>query len=178
MPISKTKAIGSAAGGALMLAIGIVSVFEGTVKHTYIDPAGVPTICTGHTGSDVKPGMGASDEMCRDFLATDIAWAFAVEDRALAHPENVPAPTRAAMASFIYNLGASAWLSSPMPDLLNLGKFNDACNALLPYNMAPVAGPDGKPLRDPQTGKVVKKFYPGLARRREAERHLCRGEAW
>ncbi len=171
---NKAKA---AAGGALMLAIGLVSVFEGTVKHTYIDPAGVPTICTGHTGSDVQPGMVATDAMCRDFLSQDMAWAFAAEDKALDHPEQIPAYTRAAMASFIYNLGVGAWLSSPMPALLNLGKVENACNALLVYNMAPATDANGNVMRD-KNGKVIKKFYPGLARRREAERHLCLGEAW
>lgn len=175
---AKTKT-GAAAGGALLLAIGLIAAFEGTKKTAYMDPAGIPTICTGHTGAEVKVGQIATDDMCRDLLEHDTAWAFAAEEKTLDHPESLDPWTRAAMASFIYNLGVGAWTSSPMPGLLNLGKVTAACNALLPYNMAPATDPvTGKVLTDPKTGKKVLKFYPGLARRREAERHLCLGEAW
>lgn len=159
MANAKAKA---AAGGALALAIGLVAVFEGTKTQSYLDVGGIPTICTGHTGPEVAVGQTATADICRDLLAKDMAWAFAAEDKALDHPEQVPVWTRAAMASFIYNLGAGAWVSSPMPGLINLGKYEAACNAMLPY------------VNVRKDGKLVPVL--GLIRRREAERHLCLGE--
>jgi lysozyme len=169
----------AAAGGALALAIGIIAVFEGTRTTAYIDPVGVPTICTGHTGPEVKVGDTVTREVCNDLLAHDMGWAFSELDQDVPNASALEPWTRAAMASFIYNLGGPAFRTSPIDDLLRLGKVTDACDAMLPYNMGPdYDAKTGKVKRDPKTGKPLKKVYAGLMRRREAERHLCRGEPW
>jgi lysozyme len=176
--MSKAKIIGSALGGAMMLAVGIVGTFEGTKQTAYIDPVGIPTICTGHTGPEVHAGDTVTKEVCDDLLAQDLSGAFSALDRNVPNAAVLPAYTRAAMASFIYNLGESAFKSSPMPAMLAAGRIEAACDALLPYNTATKRDKRGNPVIDPKTGKKVKVFLKGLARRREAERHLCRGEAW
>ena len=54
--------------------------------HRYIDPTGTPTICYGHTGPDVKPGMTLTDEECLELLEKDMKWAFAAIDRRVQVP--------------------------------------------------------------------------------------------
>jgi lysozyme len=68
--------------------------------------------------------------------------------------------TRAALASFVYNVGADNFMASTLLKLLNQGRVTDACNELLKWNRA---------------GKL---YLTGLTRRREAERRLCLGESW
>lgn len=161
----KAKFIGAAAGGAMMLAFGISHVMEGRVYHTYFDIANVATICDGHTGSDVKPGMTANDAICDTLLTGDLSVAFDAEDQYLDNPDKLPPWTRAAAADFILNVGVEAFRTSTFRRLLNEGKIAEACDTLLWWNKARVGG--GPP-------KVVL----GLIRRREAERHLCLGEPW
>jgi lysozyme len=165
-------------GGALALAIGIITVFEGTKTTGYLDPVGVATICTGHTGPDVVVGKSVEMEVCDDLLAEDSAWAFEALGRSVPEAMTLPPHTRAAMVSFIFNVGEPKFRSSPIPALLNAGKIKAACEALLPYNSAKKRDKFGNVVIDPKTGKPVLEFLRGLARRREAERKLCLGEAW
>lgn len=159
------KLVGAAAGGAMLLAMPLAHYYEGRVYHTYFDIANVATICDGHTGKDVKPGMTADDATCDTLLEGDLAIAFAAEDKYLTNPQSLPPWTRAAGASFILNEGVGAFAGSTFRRLLNQGDIIGACNSLLWWDKARVGG---GPL----------KIVAGLIRRREAERHLCLGEAW
>lgn len=157
-----TKIVGAAAGGALALALGLVGVFEGTRTQAYLDVSGVPTICTGHTGPDVKLGQVATKAMCDDFLGADLTWAFAAVDRCVQNAGSLPPWTRAAAASLAFNIGPNAFCGSTVARRLNEGKVTEACNAILMWNRA------GRPPR----------VVLGLVNRREAERRLCLGEPW
>jgi len=68
MASTRLKVGAGAASLVLSLAAGLVVHFEGYVPHTYADPVGIPTICYGHTGSDVKPGTVATQEECQKLL--------------------------------------------------------------------------------------------------------------
>jgi len=161
----KRKVI-SAGGGALALAIGFLIAKEGLEVEAYVDVAGVKTICIGHTGPDVALGQRATRAICEDLLSADLDPVWAAEDKYIRNVGTLPAYTRAAIASFIFNVGVDAFKGSSVLTYLNAGKVADACNALLRWTKAR-AGPQGALV-------VVR----GLVNRRVAERQLCLGEAW
>ena len=67
----------------------------------------------------------------------------------------MPDTRRAALASFVYNVGPGAYQRSTLLRRLNGGDTVGGCNELLRWNRA--------------GGQVL----PGLTARREAERELC-----
>lgn len=148
-----------AAGGAVSLAVGIIGLFEGYRPSPYVDPVGVPTVCYGHTGVDVKlDGVSRTLEECRELLSADLQRSWDAIDLYVKTP--LEPWTRAALASFIFNVGSDAFAGSTLRSLLNQGRIVDACNELLKWN------------------KADERQLAGLTRRREAERHLCLGEYW
>lgn len=141
-----------ALGVATVLAVGTVSHFEGRENTAYRDPVGIVTICDGHT-STAKLGQTLSDEECDDLLAGDLGDAFDVVDE---HAEvDLPPTRRAALASFVYNVGEGAFRGSTLLRKLNAGDVVGACNELSRWVNA-----GGREL-------------PGLVRRRDVERWLC-----
>lgn len=161
----KTKFI-SAGGGALALVIGFLVAKEGVEYDAYVDVAGVKTICVGHTGPDVYMGQKATKQICEDLLTADLDPVWAAEDKYVKDVGKLPPWTRAAVASFTFNVGVEAFKGSSVLRNLNLGKIAEACNAMLLWTKAR-AGPQGALV-------VVR----GLVNRRVAERQLCLGEAW
>ena len=161
----KAKAI-SAGGGALALVIGFLIAKEGLEVEAYVDVAGVKTICIGHTGPDVALGQRATRAICEDLLSADLDPVWAAEDKYIRNVGALPAYTRAAVASFIFNIGIDAFRRSSVLRNLNAGKVTDACNALLLWTKARAG---------PQNALVEVR---GLINRRVAERQLCLGEPW
>lgn len=162
---ARTKAI-SAGGGALALVIGFLVAKEGLRTEAYVDVAGVKTICVGHTGPDVKLGQRATKQMCEDLLTADLDPVWEAEDRLIKDVGKLEPWTRAAVASFIFNVGIEAFKGSSVLTNLNAGKVTAACDAMLRWTKAR-AGPMGALV-------VVR----GLINRRMAERSLCLGEGW
>lgn len=166
---NKSKA---AAGGALALAIGLFAVLEGYGPKdgdrykSYVDIAGVTTICIGHTGPEVKIGQTLSKAQCDEIARADLATAFAAEDKYIVRVEELDPWVRGAAALFIANVGVEAFRTSSFLRLLNERKISAACNSLLLWTKAR-AGPQGALV-------VVR----GLINRRQAERSLCLGEGW
>ncbi|WFF40753.1 lysozyme [Salinicola endophyticus] len=151
------SAIGGACALALSISIQVVKQFEGTQLTAYPDPVGVPTICTGHTGAEVTLGQTLTPADCEALLAGDLGHAFAVVDAALtpAAQATLTPARRAALASFVFNVGEGAFRDSTLLTRLNAGEIRAACDELARWVYA-----DGRRL-------------PGLVRRREAERELC-----
>lgn len=139
-------------GSALVLAAALVGFYEGNHPTAYDDPVGIPTICYGHTAS-VKPGQTLSDARCDELLAADLGHAFRVLDASVTVP--LPATRRAALASFIYNVGVGSFQRSTLLQKLNAGDAAGACAELSRWVKA-----GGREL-------------PGLVIRRAAERELC-----
>lgn len=146
------------AAAALATAIAIPA--EGLRQYAYRDPPGILTVCYGTTGNDVVAGNKYSLQECKAFLDRDMLKAVqTVEKCQPGLPENV----LAAFSDAVYNLGPSVACESTAARLLRSGKVIEACDQLPRWNKAKVAG--------------VYVELPGLTKRREAERRLCRGES-
>ena len=146
------------AAAALATAIAIPA--EGLRQYAYRDPPGILTVCYGTTGKDVVAGKKYSLQECKSFLDRDMLKAVqTVEQCQPGLPENV----LAAFSDAVYNLGPSVACESTAARLLRSGKVMEACDQLPRWNKAKVAG--------------VYVALPGLTKRREAERRLCRGES-
>lgn len=135
------------------IAVTCVSGFEGLRQVAYSDPVGIPTICFGET-KGVKLGQKASIDECRAMLAESLELA----DQAVMLCTKVALPDkrRAALVSFTYNVGGAAYCKSTLVKKLNAGDTVAACDELLRWT----------------TAKGVK--LPGLVKRRQQERELCR----
>lgn len=146
------------AAAALATAIAIPA--EGLRQYAYRDPPGIITVCYGTTGKDVVAGKKYSLQECKAFLDRDMLKAVqTVEKCQPGLPENV----LAAFSDAVYNMGPSVACESTAARLLRSGKVMEACDQLQRWNKAKVAG--------------VYVELPGLTKRREAERKLCRGES-
>ncbi|ACE75768.1 P28 [Xanthomonas phage phiL7] len=147
-----------AAGGLLLSAAGVVAVsnHEGLRYATYPDPAtgGAPyTVCYGHTGPEVKPGMVVKQAQCDKWLAQDLRKAQGVvlsTARVRIQQGELDAYT-----SFVFNVGGGNWRSSTMLRLLNQGKRKEACDQF------------------PRWVYANKIKMEGLATRRYEERATC-----
>lgn len=139
-------------GGALAIALPFVGFYEGRSLFAYLDPVGIPTICDGIT-QGVRLGQVKTDAECDALLATELSKAIAVVDRLALKPQ--PDTRRAALGSFVYNVGAGAFERSTLLRKLNAGDVAGACAELSRWVYA-----KGRQLA-------------GLVKRRAAERELC-----
>lgn len=143
-----------AAAAALAIAIAVPA--EGLRQYAYTDPPGILTVCYGHTGKDVVAGRKFSLEECNAFLNDDMRKAIDTVERC--HP-GLPAPVLAAFGDAVYNMGPSVACNSTASRYLSVGRIADACEQLMRWNKARVAG--------------VLVELPGLTKRRTIERDLC-----
>ena len=98
--------------------------------------------------------MGAAcGSKCTALLQQDLGEAFAVVDRRA--KVELPEPTRAALASFVYNVGAGNFARSTLLRKLNRGDLRGACHELSRWVYA-----GGKRLN-------------GLVSRRATEKEIC-----
>jgi len=98
--------------------LGFIAAHEGTLLTAYLDPVGIPTICTGHTAG-VQLGQRASFEQCNRLLVLDAG----VAGKAVARCTHV-AITQAqydALVSFAFNVGGDAYCASTLARRLNAG---------------------------------------------------------
>ncbi len=138
--------------GALALAMPVVAFYEGNRLSAYRDPVGIPTICYGST-SGVRMGQTKTQAECDALLAAELGEAIAAVDRLSRQPQ--PDTRRAALGSFVYNVGPGAFERSTLLRKLNAGDVAGACAELSRWVYA-----GGTRLT-------------GLVRRRAAERELC-----
>lgn len=155
--MSRFKASAGIAGLAMLTVAG----FEGVRTVAYYDPPKVATICYGETRG-VKIGDTATLEECKAKLRASLDRFSTAIDRCL--PENLPDQTYVAFLSTAYNIGDAAFCGSSMARKANAGDLEGACDALLAWDKATIAG--------------VKVRLVGLTKRRQEERMLClRGAA-
>ena len=138
--------------GVLGMTGALVSWFEGRSLVAYLDPVGIPTICEGVT-LGVKLGDQATPAQCDQLLLRELRIALIAVDRQVRMP--LPDTRRAALGSFVYNVGERQFSSSTLLRLLNSGDVRGACAQLSRWVYA-----GGKQLA-------------GLVNRRAAERELC-----
>jgi lysozyme len=142
--------------------LGLIRSSEGKRNYAYLDPVGIPTICYGHTGPEVKMGMHLSDADCEALLRKDIAYHQTVllpGNRAncignIALNQN----QLDALTSFTFNIGTTKFCKSTMARKLRIKDYRGA-GAEFP-----------KWVNATHNGKLVK--LPGLIKRRSAEKSL------
>lgn len=149
---SKGKLAAKIGGVAAAAVLAIVPFFEGTVLHTYKDPIGIVTSCTGHVDSTLKLGTSYTPEQCDAQLQADL----------LKHADDldcIKAPLgpyqTAALLSFTFNVGKGSFCGSTLVKKFNAGDYAGGCKELLRWTFA-----GGREL-------------PGLVNRRKAEYALC-----
>jgi lysozyme len=146
-----------AAAGALVLALGVVTTWEGNESKVYLDPVGIPTVCYGHVvGKDIPVGTKFSNEACHNILYSDLKIASDGVSRLV--KVELTDYERAAFISFVFNAGVGNFSRSTMLKLINNGRVTEACHELPKWVYA--------------KGKRLK----GLVNRRQAEMKLCLGE--
>jgi lysozyme len=149
-PELRNRLIKASAGGALLMATVLIQWHEGVKYTPYRDSGGVLTVCYGHTGN-VIPDKSYTQKECDSLLDSDLKAAMAVVD------DNVTVPLtesqKAALASFVYNVGSGAFERSTLLKKLNAG--DGACDEIRRWKYV--------------DGKVSK----GLVNRRAVERELC-----
>ncbi|MHB0820115.1 lysozyme [Stutzerimonas stutzeri] len=151
MSLRSKIAIG-ALTGAVGMASALVTWFEGRSLVAYLDPVGIPTICEGVT-QGVRMGDVATPAECDALLEKELAVALAAVERRVRVP--LPDTRRAALASFVYNVGEGQFSRSTLLRKLNAGDVRGACAELSRWVYA-----GGRQLA-------------GLVKRRAAERELC-----
>lgn len=153
-PMSRSQKTGAAAA----LAIAIAAPAEGLRQWAYYCPAGILTVCYGHTG-DVVKGKQYSLAECKALLDSDMHAA--VEQVERCHP-GLPVEVTASFADATLNMGSTIACdskNSTAARYLYQGRLIDACNQLPRWNKARVLG------------TMVE--LPGLTKRRIQERDLC-----
>lgn len=142
-------------GSALALALGGLTMLEGTAPVAYKDIAGVPTICSGTTAG-VRMGDTATPAQCYDMTLKDYRRFEQIVLRGITIPLNLN--EQVALTYFCYNVGAVCRDSTAFR-LFNAGRTLEGCHALAMWNKVTIKG-----------RKVVSK---GLINRRAAEVKLC-----
>jgi lysozyme len=131
---------------------------EGFRNHTYIDVNGFQTIGYGHRLLDRESFLaGISEAQAASMLAADVRSA----EQAVGRLAKVPLTQGQfdALVNFCFNLGMGRLASSTLLKALNGGRYADAAEQLLRWNVA--GGQENA----------------GLKARREAEFALWRGNA-
>jgi len=143
---------------ALAIATAIAAPAEGLRQWAYKCPAGVVTVCYGHTGS-VTTGKKYTVEECKALLDADMRKA--VEEVEQCQP-GLPAEVLAAFADATFNIGsrvACDTRQSTAARKLKAGDYLGACEELPKWNKSRVGG--------------VLVALPGLTKRRAREREIC-----
>jgi len=152
----RARLIGFIGAGALSVLTPLVMHWEGKRNVPYHDIAGIPAVCYGHTGDDVKPGQQYSDAQCVMLLYQDLMrHAQALDCLSEDARARLTDTQKAAFISFAYNVGTGNFCRSTLVKKANAGYMRLACAELSRWD------------------KVGKKPVKGLARRRAAERQLC-----
>ncbi|PHR91042.1 MAG: lysozyme [Robiginitomaculum sp.] len=142
--------------------VALIKKSEGLVLLAYLDSAGIPTIGWGHTHGVSKEDVYSNRKITRaqaiSYLNADIQDAATVVLNAVKVDLNQGQLD--ALTSFVFNLGASAFLSSTMLRNINRGQFDTVPFELSRWVYATNA----------HTGK--KERLNGLVARRAAEAEL------
>lgn len=131
---------------------------ESEVFTAYPDPGTGDepwTIGVGHTGfvdgKKVAKGMKITKEKSKELLLEDVAKAAAAVDRLVKVPLN--AHQKAALVSFVFNIGEGAFAQSTMLRLLNQKMYREAADQFPRWNMA-----NGKVLRGLTNRRMYEKM--------------------
>ncbi len=149
------KVMAACAGGAIAAALVLIPAYEGVRYEPYPDVGDVLTVCYGHTGSDIQPGKIYTDAECKVLLHDDLSKVRRAVDPMI--KVSIDSNTRAAIYSFVYNVGPGAFSRSTMLRKLNTGDIAGACDEMKRWTFA--------------GGKK----WQGLINRGETENAVCLG---
>lgn len=159
MPQSPRSNRGGYLAAVFAAATGILVVWEGmnpVAVHERVDPPGVITVCIGRTNYDdpsLKAGQRYTKDQCKQFLKEDLPRYNAMVNKCV-HVD-LSVNERAALLSFVYNVGQGTLCKSSVAREFNAGNHRAGCGALMRYTRA--------------NGVVLR----GLENRRRAELKLC-----
>ena len=143
--LKRNVAVGAAA-------VAFIGAFEGLRTTAYRDVVSIPTICYGET-QGVKMGDRYTVEQCKAMFRERLEDYAKPVERCIRRP--MPDTTYIAFVSLSYNIGSGGFCNSSVAKLYNAGRTREACDYMLNYN------------------KAKRRVFPGLERRRQAERKLC-----
>lgn len=152
-PALRKSLLGMTGAGAVAIAGTMLTALEGVRYTPYYDVAGVLTVCYGHTGADIIKNKTFSPAECKAMLDKDLQPFARSVERSVKVPTNEY--QKAALISFSYNVGVTAFERSSLLRQLNAGNYQAACDGLRQWTYA--------------GGKQWK----GLMNRREVEREVC-----
>ncbi|QKJ88032.1 Lysozyme [Paramixta manurensis] len=155
----RNKLIAAAGGGAIAITtlfLGGKDGVEGRVYEPYKDVVGVWTVCDGITGKGVIQGKHYTDRECDSLLWNRVRQVKEQVDPLV--KVHLGEYQRAALYSFTYNVGVSAFSNSTLLKKLNAGDQAGACDEMRRWVYA-----GGQKWR-------------GLMNRRDMERSLCLAE--
>lgn len=144
-----------AVGGAVTAAFFMIQTLGGVKYTPYKDVAGVLTVCYGYAGKEIQLGKTYTKTECLNLLQEDLTKIRRVVDPMI--KVQIDDNTRAAIYSFVYNVGPGAFSRSKMLRKLNAGDITEACDEMKCWTFA--------------GGKQ----WQGLINRRETENAVCRG---
>lgn len=151
----QAKTVAGTGALVLLLAMPLISYYEGYVPRGYADPVGIPTACYGHTGPEVRIGQKYTKAQCDALLTDDIRIAQAQVKRCIR--VSLKPYEEAALVSFTFNVGGKALCGSTLARRVNAGELPAACSELSKWVYS----------------RGIK--FPGLVKRRIAERAMCEG---
>lgn len=166
--LAKWVAAGTLSVGGFLSVGSLIEPHEGTVKNkqgmhiAYIDAVGIPTVCYGQTGKDlygrtIRVGMPPfTEQECTEMLLKTVV-EFEKEIDRLVKVDYRSDYQKAALISFVYNVGVGNFASSTLLKDLNKGLHDSACSRLSDWVYA------------------KKKKLNGLVKRREEEMQWCMG---
>ena len=170
--LDKMNKRNSIAVGSALMAVALVFTgqFEsaGGKPHltAYRDQGGVPTICNGITGPDIKMGMTVTKGWCDNHFAAELEKHSKPLDRV---PYQMSNATRVAWADFCFNVGIGACAGSSAFKMLASGKDRESCDGFLAWRWTRVDGVK----RD---CSLAASKCGGIWTRRNAERDFCQGQ--
>jgi lysozyme len=168
--MTRVQRIATGVAAALGLSLGTASVLvgdwiadEGWRLQVYRDSAGIPTVCAGHTGPDVRMGDRWTEDECIGITVHDIVRHCGPVMQRLVDP--TPGEV-VAWCNFAGNAGVQAFIQSTGLRLQQAGQRVAACEQLLRWVYITV---DGRKLdcRDPKNN------CRGLPDRRDRQMARC-----
>src|SRR5579859_1343435 len=126
LPPRTGVAVAGTVAAALAIAIPFVANFEGYFPRVYRDPVGVRTICYGQTAADGADFSKVYTKAeCEDMLGKDLERYNKYVDNCI-HVA-LPPHRRAALISFVYNLGQGGLCPGPVARNINAGNIAAGC---------------------------------------------------
>lgn len=130
----RNSLIAASVAGAVSIAGVLITDQEGVVYKPYLDPIGIPTVCAGVTGADVKMGKTYTKADCDALLYRHMQPAIKAVDGSVRVKLNDY--QKAALYSFTYNVGAGAFQSSTLLKKLNRNDIPGACDEMRRWTYA------------------------------------------